>query len=259
MDSIIERVKSANVGCYMNSVCCCIFLYADDIILLSPTVHGLQVLLNVCKNYLTGVGMSINANKSVSIRFGPRFNIQCTELVSSFGGNIKWASSCRYLGVFFISGRTFRCSFDNAKCRFFRAFNALYSKVGQLASEEVIISLLRTKCLPILFYAIEACPLLKRNRHSFEFSVTRIFMKVFCTGSPSTVKDCQRYFNFLPIESQIIIRTARFLAKFSASLNSMCSLFSHQANHQLNDIFAQFNVKSVGQLRDVLVTQLHVG
>jgi endonuclease/exonuclease/phosphatase family metal-dependent hydrolase len=259
MDEIIERVKSSNVGCYMNSICCCIFLYADDIILLSPTVHGLQVLLNVCEKYLIEVGMSINVKKSVSIRFGPRFSIQCTELVSLFGGNITWASSCRYLGVFFISGRTFRCSFDNAKCRFFRAFNALYSKVGRLASEEVIISLLRTKCLPILFYAIEACPLLKRTRHSFEFSVTRIFMKVFCTGSPSIVKECQRHFNFLPIESQIIMRTARFLAKFTASLNSMCSLFSCQSNRQLNEIFVQFNVFSVGQLRGVLLSQLHDG
>ena len=142
---------------------------------------------------------------------------------------------------------------------FFRALNALYSKVGRLASEEVIISLLRTKCLPILFYGIEACPLLKRTRHSFEFSVTRIFTKVFCTGSPSIVKECQRHFNFLPIESQITMRTASFLAKFTASLNSMCSLFSCQANRQLNEIFTQFNVVSIGQLRGALLSQMHDG
>ena len=241
----------------MNTICCCIFLYADDIILLSPTVHGLQVLLNVCEKYLIEVGMSINVKKSVCIRFGQRFNIQCTEMVSSFGGNIKWTSSCRYLGVFFISGRTFRCSFDNAKCRFFRAFNAIYSKVGRLASEEVIINLLHTKCLPILLYAIEVCPLLMRTKHSFEFSVTRLFMKVFCTGSPSVVKDCQRHFNFLPVKSQIIMRTASFLVKFTASLNSLCSLFSQQANRQLNELFSQFKVKSFCQLRNVIYSQFH--
>lgn len=116
---LTQRVKSAKVGCYIRTVCCSIFLYADDIILLSPTVHGLQALLNVCENYLIKIGMSINVNKSVCIRFGPRFNIRCAELVSAFGGYIKWANSCRYLGVFFISGRTLRCSFDNAKSRFF--------------------------------------------------------------------------------------------------------------------------------------------
>ena len=121
IDSIVERVKSADVGCYIRTICCSIFLYADDIILLSPTVHGLQVLLNVCEHYLIEIGMSINVNKSVCIRFGPRFSMKCAEIVSAFGGNIKWSNSCRYLGVFFVSGRNFRCSFDNAKARFFQS------------------------------------------------------------------------------------------------------------------------------------------
>jgi len=63
--------------------------------------------------------------------------------------------------------------------RFFKAFNALYSKVGRLASDEVVLSLIRAKCLPILLNATEACPLLSHNRSSFEFTVTRLFMKLF--------------------------------------------------------------------------------
>jgi hypothetical protein len=258
IDSIVARVESAGVGCYIRTVCCSIFLYADDIILLSPTISGLQVLLNVCENYLIEIGMSINVKKSVCIRFGPRFNIQCAELTSAFGGYIKWVSSCRYLGVFFISGRTFRCSFDNAKARFFRAFNALYSKVGRLASEEVVLSLLRCKCLPILFYATEACPLLLRTKNSLEFSITRIFMKLFCTGSPSIVKDCQRYFNFLPIKLQLVNRTANFLVKIIASQNNMCALFSTQASQQLTDIFAEFSVQSIYQLRNAIDDKFYV-
>jgi len=68
-------------------------------------------------------------------------------------GVINWVDFCRYLGVFFSTGCT---------C-FFRAFNALYSKVGRLASVEVVLSFIRAKCLPILLYATEACPLLSRN------------------------------------------------------------------------------------------------
>jgi len=47
----------------------------------------------------------------------------------------------------------------HAKSRFFGAFNSLYSKVGRLASEEVILSLLQSKRLPILLYTTEVCPL----------------------------------------------------------------------------------------------------
>jgi len=33
--------------------------------------------------------------------------------------------------------------------------------------------------MPILLYAVEACPLLARQTLSFEFTLTRIFMKLF--------------------------------------------------------------------------------
>lgn len=39
---------------------------------------------------------------------------------------------------------------NNAKCKSYRAFNAVFGKVGRSASEEVIIQLLKTKCLPVL-------------------------------------------------------------------------------------------------------------
>jgi hypothetical protein len=224
--------------------------------LLAPSVRGLQLMLNVCEVYLTEIGMSINVNKSTCTRIGPRFNAQCAELVSAFGGIIKWVNSCRYLGIFIVSGRTFKCSFDDAKSRFFRAFNAIYGKIGRLASEEVVISLLRTKCIPILLYATEACPLLVRNKQSFEFAITRVFMKLFCTSSLEIIKDSQRFFNFMPIQSQIAIRTANFLQKMTASLNSVCSLFSSAARFQLNMLFSQFdNVQTACQLRNAFYTQ----
>ena len=180
---------------------------------------------------------------------------KCVEIVSVLGGTIQWVSSCRYLGISIVSGRTFRCSFDNVKARFFRAFNAIYSKVGRLASEEVILSLLRTKCLPILLYATEACPLLARTKQSFEFALTRVLMKIFRTSSSTIVKDCQHYFNLLPVHLQLMIRTAMFLQKFSASLNSMCSLFSCNARCQLNAILSQFdNVTTVCQLEVTIQT-----
>jgi len=90
--------------------------------------------------------MCINANKSQCIRFGRRYYALCAALTTASGGAINWVDCCRYLGVFFNSGCTFKCNFDNIKSCFFRAFNAFYSKVGRLASEEVVLSLIRAKC-----------------------------------------------------------------------------------------------------------------
>jgi len=156
------------------------------------------------------------------------------DLVSTFGGNIKWVDSCRYLGVCFVSGRTFKCNFDHAKSRVFKAFNTVYGKVGYLASEEVVLGLLHSKCLPILLYVTEACPLLSHNKQSLEFTITRIFMNIFQTGSLAVVTECQFNFNFMRIQSQINICTAKFLNKFILSENRLCSLFAAKTAYQLS-------------------------
>ena len=172
IDDIVNKVKLANVGCYLSNICVSIFLYADDILLIAPTVTGLQTLLTVCEQELLELDMKLNVAKSVCIRFGDQFDASCTDIVSVQGGRLLWVDSCRYLGVHFTSGRVFRCCFHNAKCSFFRSFNAIFSKVGRFASEQVILSLLRTKCLPILLYGLEACPLLKSDKHSLNFTLT---------------------------------------------------------------------------------------
>ena len=246
--------SSQNIGCYISSVCCSIFLYADDILILCPTVTGLQALLSVCEKELCELDMVINVKKSTCIRFGPRFNEQCEELKTSNGGSIQWTDSCRYLGVYFCSGRSLRCCLHDAKSRFFRAFNSIFGKVGRFASESVVINLLRTKCMPILLYATEACPLLSHQKHSLQFSLTRIFMKLFSTGNSAVVKECQFYFNFLPVADQLNIRTSRFLQKFSASENMLCSLFAKAACEQCTAIFVKYNtsIKTACQLTNYI-------
>jgi len=55
----------------------------------------------------------------------------------------------------------FSISLDYAKKSFYRAFNAVFGKVGRVASENVVVELLKTKCLPILLCALGACPFTK--------------------------------------------------------------------------------------------------
>jgi len=97
-----------------------------------------------------------------------------------------------------------------------------------------VLGLLRSKCLSILLYATDACPLLSRNKQSLQFTITKSFMKLFQTGSYAIVRECQFNFNFAPIQSQI--RTARFLHKFIVSEYDLCSLFATNAAYQLSQI-----------------------
>ena len=54
-----------NVGCHISNNCVCIFLFADDILLLSPTITGLQSLFNTCERELEKLDMRVNAKKSI--------------------------------------------------------------------------------------------------------------------------------------------------------------------------------------------------
>jgi hypothetical protein len=126
------------------------------------------------------------------------------------------------------------------------------SKVGRIASEEVVLALLKAKCFPILLYAAEACPLLSRQLHSLEFTVMRVLMKLFATGSVDVVNTSLVYFNILPIRMQLLLRTARFLQKFCASENILCLLFHDTAAEQLNTILSKYSVKSACQLANMM-------
>jgi len=49
---------------------------------------------------------------------------------------------------------------------------------GRIASEEVTLQIMDSKCIPMLLYGLEACPLLKSDRSSLDFAVDRFFMKL---------------------------------------------------------------------------------
>ena len=90
-------------------------MYADDILLLAPSVTALQKLLYTCENELRLLDLAINSKKSVCMRIGPRCAAECSELVTADGAKLQWVAKLRYLGIYFLSGKTFRCCFDDAK------------------------------------------------------------------------------------------------------------------------------------------------
>ena len=73
---------------------------------------------------------------------------------------------------------------------FYRAFNAIFGKVGCLATEDVIIQLLRTKCLPVLYYGLEACPVTKAQTKSLDYALRSCFSKIFSTRDQVVVHHC---------------------------------------------------------------------
>jgi len=78
-----------NVGFYISSTCCCTVLYADDTVLIAPSVSALQTRMltkrNQCAFELVAVSL-YRARKSLPL-----------------GKLLRWVDRCRYLGVYFTS------------------------------------------------------------------------------------------------------------------------------------------------------------
>jgi len=54
---------------------------------------------------------------------------------------------------------------------FYRSGNAISGRVGRIASEDISLQLINTKCFSILLYGSEACLLLKSDQSSLDFVV----------------------------------------------------------------------------------------
>ena len=77
------------------------------------------------------------------------------------------------------------------------------------------LQLIKSKCIPVLLYGLEACPLNKSDLHSLHFVTNSFFMKLFRTSNIETVSCCQEYFGFALSSTLWAKRVQKFDLQFS--------------------------------------------
>lgn len=237
IDDINHTVAVSRLGCHIGSLCTSIIMFADDLLLLAPSVSALQKLLYLCESDLNFYDLAINPNKSYCIRIGPRYNFECANLCTKSGNEIHWVSEIRYLGVYLQAAKRFKGGFDHAKRAFFRTFNAIYGKVGSKATEDVILHLIYSKCLPSLLYGIESLPTVKADIRSLEFSYNRVLFKIFKTNNIDYITEYCFLFNIKKLSDLIVIRKERFLVRYSSNENNIvCRVFADIALADLSRV-----------------------
>ena len=107
---------------------------------------------------------------------------------------LPWTQTIKYPGIFVVLSRVFNCSIDAAKCSFYRSVNAIFGRIDRLASEDVTLQLIMTKCMPVLLYGLEACFLTKRQLASIDFVINRLLL--LQTSNMDTVNYCRQMFCF---------------------------------------------------------------
>jgi len=58
---------------------------------------------------------------------------------------------------------------SDAKCLFYSAVNSILGKLLNIASEDVILQIIASKCMPVLLYGLEGCSITKTDLLSLDF------------------------------------------------------------------------------------------
>ena len=71
IDQLSELLRVANVGCYIGEQSVNSLSYADDVLLIAPTITALQKLVNVCNDYAEPHDIVYNTSKTVCMLVNP--------------------------------------------------------------------------------------------------------------------------------------------------------------------------------------------
>ena len=136
------------------------------------------------------------------MRFGARFNADCENLRQAHGGTLQWSSGI-WVCISWVDELLYALLISVSAVIIKLLMQcSVFSNVGRFASEKVVLDLIRNKCLPVLLYGEEACPMLVRDKRSLELTVTRPLMKLFQAGYATVVGDCMHFFLLLASASQ---------------------------------------------------------
>lgn len=101
MEDLSEKLCDSGVGCFLKNTCLNHLFFADDSILLAPTVESLQSLLDICFQYSLECDIIYNNKKSCCCAFIPLNLKDYIDIPDAFMGMKKliWVDVKEYLGV----------------------------------------------------------------------------------------------------------------------------------------------------------------
>jgi hypothetical protein len=147
--------KESVVGTTLHGVFTGIVMYADDIILLSPTISGLQTLADHCVAYCNSLGVAINACKTEFLSSG----VSSHDYLTMDYSRIHPGNSLTHLGFLWDIGnkrlKTADIDHENISLRLNKFWSVIYGlvKAGICScAPRTRIALFRSIAIPTLTY-----------------------------------------------------------------------------------------------------------
>ena len=161
LNSLQENCK---VGTSIHGLFTGVIMYADDIILLSPTVSGLQKMVDECTEYCNNLGVAINAEKTEFLASGVPANPGC-YLTMDYT-RIHPGKSLKHLGFLWnVNHKTYLTAgieHENIDQRISKFWSVVYGLLQAgicSCAPHTRVALFRSIAIPTLTYGLELCNL----------------------------------------------------------------------------------------------------
>ena len=144
LDVLLEKLRKCGYGCHIGNSYMGSFAYADDIVLLSPTVASLQAQLDICEHFSNIYNIKFNTSKSKLLVYGDK------SVVINFQGHvIPVCESEKHVGNIVGSNHNIYTEMIKNAC------NDIYSKFNLLirqfrsVDKLILYKLFNTYCLSL--------------------------------------------------------------------------------------------------------------
>ena len=177
INKFLNNLRECKVGCTINGYFVGAIMYADDLILLSPTICGLKRMLNCCESSCTDILLEFNYNKSCCVAIGPASRFKISDMIV---GNqaLTWCDTFNYLGVNFVAGKKCSVDINTIRRKFFVACNCILG--NSVAMDDLVkLNLMESFCLPILTYATVAMKLSQYQTNDINACWNSVYRRIF--------------------------------------------------------------------------------
>ena len=219
INDVLVQLQDSNLGCYIKNIAFNCFMYADDLLLLSISVCDMQRMINICKAELDWLDMTINISKTFCLRIGNRYKCKVANIIID-NNVICWSEEIRYLGVYIMSNKVFKCNLHQAKIKYFRSLNGILGKIGTSTALNVSLSLVSSFSTPVLLYGFDSGCLSKSQIDKLNYPFNSIYCKLFSTFDKNVITQCQYFTGQLPLKYVLDLRFIIFLLSLQHVKNS---------------------------------------
>ena len=129
IDEIFDKLEKSGYGCFINKQFYGITGYADDLVLLSPSIYGLQKMLDLVNVTFNKLGLKLSVNhvnplksKTKCVAFG--FKGEPSPIFLD-GSPLPWSDSYNHLGHMLYKDGTLKLDSDGKRKTFLGSFFAL--------------------------------------------------------------------------------------------------------------------------------------